>query len=167
GHHASFQCMTGHTHERQPQGGWPSLGSVVSKLQGLVDAAVPPFVGLSPKMITTTWADPGQPGFLGLSHAPFQPNQDGMGSMTLKEMTLDRLGDRKTLLGSFDSLRREIDTGGVMDGKDKFTEQALNILTSSKLAEALDLEKEDVRVRDWYGRGSTKPAGYGDAGPLL
>src|SRR5207244_8349196 len=28
GHHASFQCMTGHMHDRQPQGGWPSLGSV-------------------------------------------------------------------------------------------------------------------------------------------
>ena len=27
--------------------------------------AVPPFVGLSPKMKTVPWADPGQPGFLG------------------------------------------------------------------------------------------------------
>ena len=167
GHHASFQCMTGHMHERQPQGGWPSLGSVVSKLQGPLEKAVPPFVGLSPKMITTTWADPGQPGFLGLTHAPFKPNQDGMGSMTLKGLTLDQLGDRKALISSFDNLRREADATGVMEGKDKFTEQALNILTSSKLAEALDLEKEDVRVRDWYGRGSPKPAGYGDAGPLL
>ena len=34
GHHAAFQCMTGRTHARQPGGGWPSLGSVVSKLQG-------------------------------------------------------------------------------------------------------------------------------------
>src|SRR5207244_12581174 len=68
---------------------------------------------------------------------------------------------------SFDKCRREADATGVKEGKDKFTEQALNILTSSKLAEARDLEKEDVRVRDWYGRGSPKPAGYGDAGPLL
>src|ERR1043166_3687960 len=57
GHHASFQCMTGRTHARQPAGGWPSLGSCVSKLHGPVHSAVPPFVGLSPKMKTTTWAD--------------------------------------------------------------------------------------------------------------
>src|SRR6516165_8164444 len=47
GQHAAFQCMTGRTHARQPQGGWPSLGSVASKLQGPTDPAVPPFVGLS------------------------------------------------------------------------------------------------------------------------
>ena len=34
GHHASFQCMTGWTHARQPQGGWPSFGSAVSNLLG-------------------------------------------------------------------------------------------------------------------------------------
>src|SRR6185295_12375279 len=41
------------------------------------------------------------------------------------------------------------------------------ILTSSKLADALDLEREPSRVRDWYGRGDPNPAGYGDAGPLM
>src|SRR5262249_2686452 len=50
---------------------------------------------------------------------------------------------------------------------DEFTRQALGILTSSRLADALDLEREDVRLRDRYGRGSPEPAGYGDAGPLL
>src|SRR5256714_7938287 len=34
GHHAAFQCTTGRTHAGQPAGGWPSLGSVVSRLQG-------------------------------------------------------------------------------------------------------------------------------------
>jgi hypothetical protein len=167
GHHAAFQCMTGRTHERQPQGGWPSLGSVISKLEGPTDEAIPPFVGLSPKMKTTTWADPGQPGFLGMVHGPFKPNADGMGSMVLKGVSLDQLGDRRTLLASFDGLRREVDAGSGIEGADRFTQQALHILTSSKLAEALDLEREDPRLRDRYGRGSPDPAGYGDAGPLL
>src|SRR5262249_47932306 len=56
--HASFQCMTGRRFGRQPAGGWPSLGSVVSKLQGPTRPAVPPFVGLAPRMKTMTWADP-------------------------------------------------------------------------------------------------------------
>jgi hypothetical protein len=130
GHHASFQCMTGRTHQRQPQGGWPSFGSVVSRLQGPTDPAVPPFVGLSPKMKTSTWADPGQPGFLGLTHAPFKPNADGMGNMVLKGASLDELSNRKALLASFDGLRREVDATGTIQGVGKFTEQALNILTS-------------------------------------
>ncbi len=167
GQHAAFQCMTGHSHQRQPQGGWPSLGSAVSKLRGPRHPAVPPFVGLSPKMKTSTWADPGQPGFLGLAHAPFLPNAEGLGDMVLKGVGLDQLGDRKALLGSFDNLRRDIDVSGSLQGADTFTKQALNILTSSRLAEALDLNREDPRVRDRYGRGSPDPAGYGDAGPLL
>ncbi len=167
GQHASFQCMTGRTHARQPAGGWPSLGSTVSKLQGPTHPAIPPFVGLSPRMKTPTWADVGQPGFLGLTHAAFKPNAEGMSGMVLKTMTLDGLRDRKALLAHFDGLRREMDAAGSLEAADKFTRQALEILTSSKLAEALDLDKEDPRLRDRYGRGSPEPAGYGDAGPLL
>src|SRR5260370_22842938 len=65
GQHSAFQCMHGHTQQRQPGGGWPSLGSTVSKLQGPTRAAVPPFAGLSPKMKTSTWSLVGEPGFLG------------------------------------------------------------------------------------------------------
>ncbi len=165
GHHSAFQCMHGRTQQRQPGGGWPSLGSTVSKLQGQAAEGVPPFIGLSPKMITRTWSIVGEPGFLGPSHAAFKPNADGMGSMVLKEITLDRLSERRRLMRSFDSLRRGADTALVR--ADEHTRQAVDILTSSRLAEALDLDREPARIRDWYGRGDPKPAGYGDAGPLM
>src|SRR5216684_4158900 len=45
--HEAFQCLTGRTVRNQPPGGWPSLGSVVSKLQGPINRSIPPFVGLS------------------------------------------------------------------------------------------------------------------------
>jgi hypothetical protein len=167
GQHAAFQCMTGRTHVQQPQGGWPSFGSTVAKLQGPVREAVPPFVGLSPKMKTTTWADPGRPGFLGQANAPFLPNADGLADMTLPGAGLEQLSDRENLLAGFDGLRRKADRMGELEGADQFTRQALTILTSSRLVEALDLEREDPRLRDRYGRGSPDPAGYGDAGPLL
>jgi uncharacterized protein (DUF1501 family) len=167
GQHSAFQCMHGRTQQRPPNGGWPSLGSTVSKLRGPAEEGVPPFVGLSPKMTTRTWAIVGEPGFLGPAHAAFKPNADGMRGMVLKNMTLEALGQRKQLMRSFDNLRREMDTSGSLAQADEHTRQALNILTSSKLADALDLEREPARIRDWYGRGDPKPAGYGDAGPLM
>src|SRR5947209_7928018 len=106
--HASFQCMTGRKFGRQPAGGWPALGSVVSKLQGPTRPAMPAFVGLAPKMKVSTWADPGQPGFLGVSHAPVKPNADGLGSLVLKGISAEQLPDRKALLASFDGLRRDL-----------------------------------------------------------
>src|SRR5262245_38844665 len=76
GRHASFQCMTGWTVNGQPAGGWPSLGAVVSKLEGPVEPGTLPFISLSPHMKTSTWSDPGQAGFLGQAHAPFAPNAE-------------------------------------------------------------------------------------------
>ena len=165
GHHSAFQCMHGRTQQKQPAGGWPSLGSTVSKLEGSTGEGVLPFVGLSPKMNTATWADVGRPGFLGPAHAAFKPNADGMGSMVLKGTSAGSLGDRRRLLSSFDALRSRADAS--VERTDEYTRQALSVLTSSKLADALDLERESPRVRDAYGRGDPKPAGFGDAGPLM
>ncbi len=156
GQHASYQCLTGHPRPNSPPGGWPSIGAAVSKLQGPVLPDVPAFVGLSPKMGHTPWADPGNPGFLGAAYAPFNPNGGGAGDMVLKDISLDRLNDRRALLGSFDKMRRECDASGALEAMDSFTQQAFGVLTSSRLAEALNLDKEDAKLRDRYGRGTMK-----------
>jgi hypothetical protein len=166
GNHYAFQCQTGRSHQNQPPGGWPSLGSVVSKLEGPMDPAMPPFVGLAPKMGEMNWADNGQPGFLGVGHAPFQPNKGaGKDDMTLNGVTLDRLADRRKLLESFDQFRRDIDASGLMSGLDTFNEQAFGVLTSSKLLNALDLSKENPKVVERYGKGD--PKNRDDGGPKL
>lgn len=167
GHHAAFQCLTGWPVDRQPAGGWPSFGSVVSKLQGPARPGTPPFVSLAPKMKTSGWGDPGQAGFVGQAHAPFTPNAEGRANMILNGVSLDKLSDRKTLMAQLDKLRREADASGAIGGLDEYQQQAFGLLTSSRLAEALDLDREDPRLRDRYGRGSPEPAGYGDAGPLM
>lgn len=164
--HYAVQCLTGRHARNAPAGGWPCLGSVLSKLYGPVDRAVPPFVGLAPKMGHVPWSDNGGGGFLGVGHAPFQPNKGGgKEDMVLNGITLDRLADRKALLASFDRLRRDIDATGMMEGLDAFNEQAFGILTSSKLVEALDVEKEDSKVRERYGKGD--PKNRDDGGPKL
>jgi uncharacterized protein (DUF1501 family) len=78
--------------------------------------------------------------------------------MTLHGLPLERLRDRRQLLVSLDTLRRDIDTSGVMAGMDAFSQRALDVLTSSKLVEALDLSREDPRTVAKYGDG--KPYQY-------
>jgi hypothetical protein len=166
GRHASFQCMTGRTFTRQPAGGWPSFGSVVSKLQGPVAPGILPFVGLSPRMKTSTWGDPGQAGFLGQAYAPFTPNAVKAGWQT-HGINLGELGDRQALLAELDRLKRKLDSDPALAGLDAQYQQAFSLLTSGKVVEALDLDREPARVRDRYGRGADVPAGYGDAGPIM
>ena len=156
GRHDADQCLTGRPHQNAPAGGWPSMGSVLSKLQGSGSAGVPAFVGLSPKMGHAEWADPGKPGYLGPAHSPFQPNGGGAGDLSLNNISLDRLKDRRALLTSFDNMRRDVDASGMIGAMDAFQQQAMGVLTSSKLAEALNLEKEDPKVRARYGGGTMK-----------
>ncbi len=165
GRHAAFQCMTGRSVNAQPVGGWPSLGAAVSKLQGPVARGTLPFVSLSPRMKTSTWGDPGQAGFLGQAHAAFAPNAEKT-NWELNGISLGKLGDRQALLSELDRLKRDAESSGAIEGLDAQYQQAFGILTSSKIVDALDLEREDPRVRERYGRGSDEPAGYGDAGPL-
>ena len=156
GRHDADQCLTGRPHQNAPAGGWPSMGSVLSKLQGSGSAGVPAFVGLSPKMGHAEWADPGKSGYLGPAHSPFQPNGGGAGDLTLNNISLDRLKDRRALLTSFDNMRRDVDASGMISAMDAFQQQAMGVLTSSRLAEALNLEKEDPKVRARYGGGTMK-----------
>jgi len=164
--HDAFQCLSGRSFKNQPPGGWPSMGAILSKLQGAVDPAAPPFVGLAPKMGHMEWARTGDPGFLGVTYAPFEPNKGGaVEDMTLNGVTLDRLADRRSLLAGFDHFRRDVDASGVMDGLDSFNQQAFGVLTSSKLLDALDITKEDPRIVARYGKGD--PKNRDDGGPKL
>ena len=166
GRHSAYQCLHGHPTLNQPPGGWPCFGSAVSKLQGLVNDETPAAVSLQPQMGGAGWSQPGQPGFAGLRHAPFAANAPGSNDMVLTNMTRQTLADRRTLLGSIESLRRRLATTDAIDGMDTFYQQAFEILTSGKLVKALDVEEEDPALRERYGRGSKEPAGYGDAGWL-
>ena len=163
GAHDSFICYTGHTTRNQPSGGWPSLGSVVSKVQKSVNKSVPPFIGLAPNAGHPPYGSPGHPGFLGVGHAAFRPSGPSRQNMTLNGVSASRMGDRKRLLAGFDRIRRDVDASGMMEGMDSITAQALNVLTSSKLADALDLSKEDPKTRQRYGKGD--PKNYGDGAP--
>jgi len=48
---------------------------------------------------------------------------------------------------------------------DTFNQQAFGVLTSSRLLEALDFQREEKRLLETYGKGDPKP--HGDAAPML
>jgi hypothetical protein len=119
---------------------------------------VPPFVGLAARTQHVPWSHSGDAGFLGAAYSPFKPDGPGMENMKLHDISLDRLRDRRRLLASLDTMRRDIDTSGIMAGMDAFEQRALDVLTSSKLLDALDLSKEDPKIVERYGDG--KPYKY-------
>jgi hypothetical protein len=162
--HASHQCFSGYTmRDGRAFGGYPCMGSALARIQGPVERTVPPFVGLSPRMGHTPWSHPGSPGYLGRAFAPFSPTGEGMDDMTLRGLTLDRLQDRSALLHSFDTMRRDIDASGTFDAMDSFNRRALDVLTSNRLVEALDVTREPISTRDRYGRGDN--VNVDDGGP--
>jgi hypothetical protein len=159
GGHDGYQCTTGYTKDSLlPMGGRPGIGAVLAKLQGPVDPSVPPFVGLAEPTKHIEWSDSGRAGFLGSAYAAFKPSGPDMVNMKLNAVNQTHLGDRKKLLEGFDGLRRELDVQGNIAGADAATERAMNVLLSSKLLDAMDLSKEDPKVRERYGDG--KPYQY-------
>jgi hypothetical protein len=165
--HDATQCYTGRPPRGLvPAGGWPQFGSVVSKLQGASHVAVPPFVSLCYTCTHGPYNEPGA-GFLGMAQTPLRPLGGTRDDMVLNGVTLERLGNRHQLLTSVDRFRREADRSGAMHGLDVFTEQAMGLLTSSRLAEALDLSKEDPRTVARYGTGDTKIMIDGNGAPRV
>ncbi len=159
GGHDAFQCTTGFpSNALAALGGRPSVGSVLAKLHGPVDASVPPYVGLCDTTQHRPWSDPGQTGFLGGTFAAFKPNGPDLANMKMNPMNQSHLGDRKKLLAGFDGLRRELDATGTVAAADAHTQKAMDVLTSSRLIDALDLSREDPKVRGRYGDG--KPYKY-------
>jgi hypothetical protein len=154
GGHDGYQCTTGWPQSSlAPIGGRPSIGSVLAKLQGSVDPSVPPFIGMAEKTQHMPWSDPGQYGFLGSTFAAFKPSGPDLANMVMNGANKDQLPARKQLLAAFDDMKRDLDAGGTLKAADAHTLRAMDVLTSSRLVDALDLSKEPSKVRERYGDG--------------
>jgi len=170
GGHAAHQAVTGFGPNNAPAGGWPAQGAWISKVQGPVNQSVPAHCSLFYKTGHGPWGDPGNGGFLGLAHAPFRlvggkGETNKTENMVLQGITLDRLQDRNALLNSIDGIKRTVDTTGSMVGMDAFTKQAVGILTSSRLVDAMDITKESDETLARYGKGD--PTFRADGAPKM
>ena len=159
GAHDGFQCLTGWPRNSITSvGGRPSIGAVASKMFGPSDPGVPPAVALAARTQHVPWSEPGSTGFLGAAYQAFKPDGEGTSDMKLNGISVDRLQDRRAVLAGLDRLKREVDGSGMLKGMDAFSQAAFGVLTSSKLVDALDLSKEDPKLREKYGDG--KPYKY-------
>jgi uncharacterized protein (DUF1501 family) len=171
GAHDAFQCQSGFTaKDLRSLGGRPALGCVVAKLRGSPRDVAPPFVDLMQGRPLVR--NSARPGFLGPTYNPFRPDisklfarelEPGMKKelaaqgadhsirLTLVDgLSVERLHDRVRLLGGFDDYRRRLDASGSMEAMDRFTQQAVNILTSGRFAAAMDLSREPRRGLERY-----------------
>ncbi len=148
--HAPQQSDSGWSEQSlRTMGGRPGIGSVMSKLWGPSQTTdhgtAPTFVDL------TGWT---KVGFVGQVNAGFRPDGEGRQNLSLNgQINLRRLDDRKELLSGLDRLRRDVDSHGMLNAIDSFTERAVGIVTSGELAKSLDLRNEDPRLLHRYGVG--------------
>jgi hypothetical protein len=148
GAHTDVEISTGYKSQAgEPSVNHPSFGSFVSRLRG--NSPVPPYVCLHPRDFSVSKGL--GPGYLGSAHQAFTPSGPSMDNLRLpKDITLDRLEDRKQLLAGFDSLRRDIDSNGAMAGMDSFARRAFDMVASGSVCNALDLTQEAPSVRARY-----------------
>ena len=135
-------------------GGRPSVGAVMSKLSGpsqtTARGTAPTFVDFAYGL--GEFAGQANPGFLGPSHGAYRADEIGRSNLTLNQNVSEhRLDDRTALLRGLDHFRRESDHSGRMAAMDSFSQRAASIVTSGKLAQALDHKSEDPRHLTRYG----------------
>jgi Protein of unknown function (DUF1501) len=127
----------------------PAFGSAVSRALGPTQG-VPPYISLNRP--TTDQFEFEKPYYAGPHCAPFRPFGDALDDLAPAK-SLEKLADRKELLKTFDTLRRDIDRHDAIRGVDQFQAQALDLITSPRVRDAFDLSKEPKRNIERYGTG--------------
>jgi hypothetical protein len=69
----------------------------------------------------------------------------------LPGMTIDRMDHRRSLLAQLDAERRDLEQSLAGRPLAQFQQTAFSMLTSPRIARALDVRREPRATRDWYG----------------
>ena len=145
---------------------FPSVGSYVARVRGPNSPGIPAYVGLPSAQ--SVFLFPGYQGsaYLGAAFNPFDVNstQKYLGASDksavqppkfLENIASDRArtSERVGLLAQLDHFRRDLDRSGTMEAMDAYQQQAVDLILGNKARAAFDMEKEDAKTRDRYGRG--------------
>ena len=145
---------------------YPSIGSVIAKLHGSNNPAMPPYVASS----RTPRKDIAPAGALGKRYDPFiaenatqlpiytfegeDTGKVGGGDLfQLPEgLSIDRLHSRQTLRQDFDRLHHTLDLSGSMTAGDAYLQQAVQMVAGGQARTAFDLSSEPAANRERYGK---------------
>jgi hypothetical protein len=136
---------------------YPSMGSIVSHEFG-VRNNLPPYVCIPSQ--PTTYAGPG---YLSSSFSPFSLGADPADpGFRVQDLALPngvdeaRFEKRKTMLEAVNAYFARKEKSDNIAAMDTFYQRAYALISSQKAREAFDINKEDAKLRDEYGRN---PAG--------
>lgn len=134
---------------------YPSMGSVVSHEFG-VRNSLPPYVCIPSQ--PTTYAGSG---YLSSSFSPFSLGADpANGNFQVQDLALPggvdekRFTTRKNMLEAVNEHFAKKEKSDNLDAMDTFYQRAYGLISSQKAREAFDINKEDAKIRDEYGRNT-------------
>jgi hypothetical protein len=160
--HSSFQSLTGYTMGETQRDGRPNFGSVVARVEGPTDPVTPPFVDLFPTMQHKPYNSTGA-GYLGSAYHQVRADGEDIASMRLRYIEPPQFATRRELLTSLDDLQRIGERAATEPVAESYR-RAFDVLTSSRLVDALNLDLESAATRERYSGGGTKH--LGDGAPL-
>jgi hypothetical protein len=135
-----------------PAGGQhvPNFGCLVSALKGNQVRGVPAHFGLP---VATRYTKPS--GYLGTVADAFDIKGDPAKPQVKFDgpsLPEDRFEDRQSMLTQLDNLSRLAETeSGSIEAHDKFSDEAVALLTSGAMQRAMNLDEESLQTRERYG----------------
>lgn len=139
----------------------PSMGSIISSIMGATKPGAPAAINFNDGGFGYHGAS-----YLGVANNPIRigefsygneagrlPTAEASSFQLIGELSQDRLEGRLNLTKQLDRVRRDVDNRGTFDGMDRMNQQALDILLSGRTRDALDVTKEDPKIREQYGPG--------------
>ncbi|MBS0264256.1 MAG: DUF1501 domain-containing protein [Planctomycetes bacterium] len=142
-------------------GKYPFVGSIATSVLGSRRTGMPAHVAVP--YASSIGLRPGYFGanYVGLQHNPFETDGDPnaanfqVNNMQIPaDLSIARLQDRQGLSKTFDKLRRDLDAKGTVAAVDRFDRQAFDLVTGASARRAFDINSEDPRLRERYGRHS-------------
>jgi hypothetical protein len=138
---------------------FPGIGAFVAKEVGPRRRGMPAYVGVP--NAASIGLNPGYFGghMLGAQYNPFQPGGDPnannyqVQNLNLAQgLSLDRLEDRRSLNNHFDQMLRGLESNGTAQAMNRYNQEAFEFVTGPAARQAFNINQEDPRLRDRYGR---------------
>jgi uncharacterized protein (DUF1501 family) len=126
------------------------MGSISAKFRGANAPGMPGFIALAPSLKSDIWGA----GHMGSAYEPID-GKDLAGRLALVNgLTVERLGDRRTLGEQMDQWKRQLGANPEITAADQYTQQAFDVLLTGRAQRAFNLDEEKPELRDAYGRYS-------------